>query len=192
MRIKLGRDGCGREVPSDFQHRLDEFNYNRRHPIYLIWNPKGKTVQRAAWVKSTGRFQEAIYEPRWEVWVKNEESRHPDRSRVRDKDIRILPNGVSAIRLMPYEWSDGSYADPFNENFIRVMKIADTWVAPTESSGSQAQLNDMLLAEALEDEKLKKDLLNIASGTMDYYRGLDNPVVGPGSRGDWRWRLPHR
>jgi hypothetical protein len=190
---KLKHDGCGREVPLSFQHRLDEYNRGRRHKIHLIWNPKGKTIQHQVWVKATGRFQPGVYEPRWEVWVENDESRHPSRSGLRQKDIRTLPGGVSAIRLMPYEWDDGSYADPFNENFFRVMQVADSWnKGRAQHSGTDAHFNDFQLAEALKDEQLKKEMLAIASGTMEHYRGLDNVTVGRGSRGNWRHRLSHR
>jgi len=192
MRITFGHDGCRREIPPAFKHRLEEFNRHRRHPVYLIWNPRAKTIVPHAWVKATGQFQRGEYEGRWEVWVGHDESRHPGRTRIRDKDRRLLPGGIEAIKLMDYEWSDGSYADPFNENFLRVMHLADSWTSESRHSGPQAQLNDLMLYEAMQDDALKKDMLAIASGTMEYYRRYDNPVVGPGSKGDWRWRLPHR
>jgi hypothetical protein len=176
--VELKHDGCGRYIPPSFQRRLDEFNkaQGNRFPIMLVWNPTAHFVVFKGWhLRTAERVDE--YEGRWEVWIRWDETTHPLKSGVRIQDVRVV-NGVLAVKLCPWEHEDESYADPFNENFFRAARVANSWRSRRhyeESHGTEAE----------HDAALKKRMFDILWPVwrdMYYDAVKGKPVVVQGLR----------
>jgi hypothetical protein len=181
MNVKVGRDDCGRWVPPDFQRRLDEFNRTQgSNALHLIYNPTGKWVQKRSYMPD-GTIRPAIYEPRWEIWVEWDDITTRTQHFSKFPAYREWFNGV-IVRIGPYEYPDGSYADPFNEGFFTAARIADNArTRGVRHSGRDAILHDRYgTAEdhmQWENKKLGDPIKDAMHGSWDYYNRLDCPMI---------------
>jgi hypothetical protein len=194
MQVTVGFDGCGREVPRDFQRRLDEFNRHREHELKLVWNPKGRVLQRP-YMSKDGQLVEPVYAPRWDIWVRWAPYNHPLNRGTRKVEARLLEDGRLWVRLCSWEWPDGSYADPFSEVFFRAAQVSDSQ-RDTRKSGPHGHFDDQygtdVEAYSRDRARLVAPLYDAAKGSIDYMRSLDKPIVGRHVSSGWRHKLPHR
>lgn len=120
---------------------------------------------------------------RWVVWViPHGPVTHPLHSpkKVR-QHLKTMPDGRKGVKLFTWQDGEGEYL-PLDDRLLHSLKLADSF------SSRQHFEEAVENPETLKNMQERDGLRDVLQGTMDYYYGWDRAVIGPGSRGDWRWR----
>lgn len=161
-----------REIPIEFQRKLDEFNRSVGGPteVRVVWEPRSE---------------------RWEVWaIPLYPSSHPKARFFHRGLLKRLPTEEELWGVHIFTWCvrdengrDIGYA-PLDDRIFTVLRTIDTY----KRSLSASELRERLEEE--KDEREKKRLRDIIYSLAEYYKRIDSPIISmdPSIRvkGDWR------
>lgn len=157
-------------IPPGVQDDLDAMTPG----VFLVWN--------SAW-ENRGTEDQPVWEPRWEIWCELTDVSHPDaRHQLSDKDVWNTDAQCWMRFLQTYETAEGDFA-PADERLIVGLQLADTW------SNRRFYEDWVEGAYDAQQASLAKARRETIIGHSEYYDNYDRPVIGPGTGGDWRWRI---
>lgn len=158
-------------IPREIKQELEDMTPR----VFLRWDPKYERV-------GSDKNGRPIWGGRWEIWCELRDVAHPEAENKLAEMDRWNPEAQCWMRkLQVYKARDGGYAPP-DRALIIGLRMADAW----QRDGFYEQNFDSLE----EREQAVRDTLTEAiGGSARYTDKLDEPIVGPYTKGSWRHRI---
>lgn len=161
-----------REVPIEFQRKLDDFNASIGGPsrVEVCWNPRTS---------------------RWEVWaVPVSDSAHPKARNDRTKELlRRFPDGSGREGVLLFVWcrrdssgKDVGYVD-LDDRIFTTLRWLDTF-------NNRREFERIMYSDEAKEAAWKEGLREIVASAVEYWKNIDNPTVSldPSIRAPADWR----
>lgn len=157
-------------IPKSVSEEITELHPN----VLLRWNSKKHG------------YENGTFAGRWEVWIKLVENTHSlNRHSISKKDL--FQDGCIYRFLQTWCYVEDVDSDlgfcPLDGRILQSLRLADTFRNRRfyEDVYENFEYNKEL--------QRKKDIRTLAANATSEYYGLDNPIIGRYTKGDWRHRI---